>query len=113
MKISFTALFCFAAFLAFSVSVAAQNYSIEQYLSIKSAGSPQFSTDGKSIAYLTNVSGTQQIWIVDIAAGTPKQLTNYEDNIGFVRWLADGNILFGKARGGDENTQFFAMKADG
>jgi len=113
MKISFTALFCFAAFLAFSVSVAAQNYSIEQYLSIKSAGSPQFSTDGKSIAYLTNVSGTQQIWVVDLAGGKPQQITNYDDNIGFFRWLPDGTMFFGKAKGGDENTQFFAMKADG
>jgi len=113
MKVSFTALFCFAAFLAFSVSVAAQNYSIEQYLSIKSAGSPQFSTDGKSIAYLTNVSGTQQIWVVDLAGGKPQQITNYDDNIGFFRWLPDGTMFFGKAKGGDENTQFFAMKADG
>src|SRR4029079_1995766 len=113
MKISFTALFCFAAFLAFSVSVAAQNYSIEQYLSIKSAGSPQFSTDGKSIAYLTNVSGTQQSWVVDLAGGKPQQITNYDDNIGFFRWLPDGTMFFGKAKGGDENTQFFAMKADG
>ena len=113
MKVSFTARFCFAAFLAFSVSVAAQNYSIEQYLSIKSAGSPQFSTDGKSIAYLTNVSGTQQIWVVDLAGGKPQQITNYDDNIGFFRWLPDGTMFFGKAKGGDENTQFFAMKADG
>ena len=100
MKVSFTARFCFAAFLAFSVSVAAQNYSIEQYLSIKSAGSPQFSTDGKSIAYLTNVSGTQQIWVVDLAGGKPQQITNYDDNIGFFRWLPDGTMFFGKAKGG-------------
>lgn len=92
---------------------AAQPYSIEQYLSIKSAGSPTFSPDGKAIAYLTNVTGTQQIWAVDLAGGKPRQITNYEDNIGFVRWLPDGKILFGKARGGDENTQFHVMNADG
>ena len=95
-------------------SIWAQNYTIQQYLSIKSAGSPTFSPDGKSIAYLTNVTGTQQVWVVDMPNGKPRQLTNYEDNVGFVRWLGDGSgLIFGKAKGGDENTQFYWMKPDG
>jgi dipeptidyl aminopeptidase/acylaminoacyl peptidase len=102
-------LFCTAAVSILS----AQPYTIQQYLNIKSAGSPRFSPDAKSIAYLTNITGTQQIWAVDLSNGKPKQLTNFEDNVGFFRWLADGNILFGKAKGGDENTQFFLMRADG
>ena len=106
--------FRYLAFLAvLSLSAFAQPYSIQQYLNIKSANAPTFSPDGKSVAYLTNTTGTQQIWVTNTTGATPKQLTNYEDNIGFVRWLADGNILFGKAKGGDENTQFFVMKADG
>ena len=49
-----------------------------------------------------------------LPAGSPLQLTNYDDNISFVRWLGDGSgIIFGKAKGGDENTQFFWMKPDG
>lgn len=97
-----------------SLSVFAQTYSIQQYLNIKSAGSPTFSPDGKQIAYLTNATGTSQVWVIDLPNGTPKQLTNYEDNVGFVRWLPDGSgIIFGKARGGDENTQFYWMKPDG
>ena len=95
-------------------SIWAQNYTIQQYLSIKSAGSPTFSPDGKSIAYLTNVTGTQQVWAIDLPNGKPRQLTNYEDNVGFVRWLGDGSgLIFGKAKGGDENTQFYWMKPDG
>ena len=94
--------------------VSAQPYTIQQYLNIKSAGTPTFSADGKRIAYLTNVSGTSQIWTIELPKGQPKQLTNYDDNIGFVRWLPDDSgIIFGKARGGDENTQFFWMKTDG
>lgn len=94
-------------------SVPAKAYSIEQYLSIKSASSPQFSPDGAEIAYLTNITGTSQIWIADIKSGRMRQLTNFEDNISFVRWLPDGRLLFGKARGGDENTQFFLVPASG
>jgi dipeptidyl aminopeptidase/acylaminoacyl peptidase len=107
-----TRLFIFL--LVLSISAFGQSYTIEQYLNIKSAGSPSFSPDGKQIAYLTNVTGTTQVWVVDSLGGTPKQITNYDDNIGFVQWLGDGSgLIFGKARGGDENTQFFFMKADG
>jgi len=91
-----------------------QSYTIQQYLNIKSAGSPTFSPDGKRIAYLTNVTGTSQVWVIDLPNGTPKRLTNYDDNVSFVRWLGDGSgLIFGKAIGGDENTQFFWMKPDG
>lgn len=100
--------------LLFSAAVSAQPYTIQQYLSIKSAGSPSFSPDAKQLIYLTNTTGTTQVWKVDLPAGKPVQLTNYEDNIGFARWLPDGSgIVFGKARGGDENTQFYWMKPDG
>ncbi len=99
---------------AFCLSVSAQNYSIERYLNIRSAGSPNFSPDGKRIAFLTNITGTSQIWFVDANGGYPEQMTAYQDNVAFVRWSAKGNFLiFGKASGGDENTQFFWMSSDG
>jgi dipeptidyl aminopeptidase/acylaminoacyl peptidase len=104
----------FAVLFAASLFVAAQPYTIQQYLNIKSAGSPTLSPDGRRMAYLTNVSGTSQIWMTDLPGGAPKQITNYDDNVGFVRWLPDDSgLIFGKARGGDENTQFFWMKTDG
>ena len=97
-----------------SFSVVAQSYTIQQYLNIKSAGSPSFSPDGKHLIYLTNTTGTSQIWLTSISGGTPTQLTNYDDNISFARWVPNGSgIVFGKARGGDENSQFFWMKPDG
>jgi dipeptidyl aminopeptidase/acylaminoacyl peptidase len=112
MKRSFIALFLVSFFAA--AQAAAQPYTIQQYLSIKSAGSPTLSPDGRQLAYLTNTTGTTQVWQIDLPGGKPRQLTNYEDNVGFVRWLPDGSgIIFGKARGGDENTQFFWMRMDG
>ncbi|HEY2867217.1 MAG TPA: DPP IV N-terminal domain-containing protein, partial [Pyrinomonadaceae bacterium] len=103
-----------AVLLSLATLVPGQSYTIQQYLNIKSANSPTFSPDGRHLAYLTNVSGTAQVWAVDLPNGKPRQLTSYDDNVGFVRWLSDGNgIIFGKAKGGDENTQFFWMKPDG
>jgi dipeptidyl aminopeptidase/acylaminoacyl peptidase len=107
-------IFAIAVLYVLSGSGLAQNYTIQQYLNIKSAGSPTLSPDGRQMAYLTNTTGTSQVWVIDLPNGTPKQITNYEDNVGFVEWLPDGGgIIFGKARGGDENTQFYWMKPDG
>ena len=89
-------------------------YTIEQYLTIKSAASPSFSPDGRQIVYLSNTTGTTQVYAIAIAGGPAKQLTNFNDNVSFARWLGDGSgIVFGKAKGGDENTQFYWMKSDG
>ncbi len=104
--------FLFALFV-FCLPTLAQNYTIQQYLNIRSASSPALSPDGKRLAYLTNVSGTSQIWMIDLPNGAPKQITNYDDNIGFVKWSPGGNgLIFGKAKGGDENTQFFRLSGD-
>lgn len=118
----------FLAVAAFAVGVQAQvttkkaappvagpgPYSIEQYLTIKAAAGPSFSPDGRFLAHLSNETGTTQVYVTTVANRQKRQLTNYEDNVSFVRWLADGSgMIFGKARGGDENTQFFWMKPDG
>ena len=98
--------FCSVAF--------AQNYSIERYLNIRSAGSPTFSADGNRVAFLTNITGTSQIWMMAAGGGYPEQITAYQDNVGFVEWSPKGNgLIFGKASGGDENTQFFWLSNDG
>ena len=111
-KISFALFFLFVT--AFCISVFAQNYSIERYLNIRSAGSPAFSPDGKRIAFLTNITGTSQIWFVDANGGYPEQITSFDDNISFVEWLPDKKgLIFGKAVGGNENTQFFWLSKDG
>lgn len=107
-------LFVFAAIFLFATVSFAQPYTIQQYLSIKSAGSPDFSPDGKRIVYLTNATGTSQVWAVDTAGGKPEQLTFFDDNVSFVRWLPDNSgIIFGMARGGNENTQFYWMTPKG
>ncbi|RMH35091.1 MAG: S9 family peptidase [Acidobacteria bacterium] len=114
------AMIIFVSF-AFSI-VAQQKYTIQQYLSIRSATSPSLSPDGKRLVFLTNVSGTSQVWMIDLPSGVnlesanlkPRQLTDYEDNVSFVRFSPTGSgIVFGKSRGGDENTQLFWMSPDG
>lgn len=103
-----------AVLCALPVVPAAQSPTIEQYLKIRSTASPTFSPDNSHIAYLSNESGTWQVWSMPFSSWKPRQLTNYDDNVSFVRWLSDGSgIIFGKAVGGNENTQFYWMSPDG
>lgn len=100
--------------LVFSFSAAVGQYTIQQYLSIRSASSPSLSPDGRKLAYLSNASGTSQVWIKDLSTGEVQQLTFYEDNVSFVSFSPKGDgLVFGKARGGDENTQLFWVSVDG
>jgi hypothetical protein len=75
-----------AAFLFLLVLPAfGQEYTIQQYLNIKSAGSPSMSPDGREVAYLSNATGTMQVWATLISSPKPVQLTNYDDNVSFVK----------------------------
>lgn len=99
---------------AFAQNESSEKYTIQNYLNIRAASSPQFSPDSKRVAFLSNQSGTTQIYIVAASGSEPKQLTSYEDNISFVEFSPTSElILFGKASGGDENSQLFVMNADG
>jgi dipeptidyl aminopeptidase/acylaminoacyl peptidase len=90
------------------------DFPIERYLNIRAASSPTLDARGERVAFLMNVTGTAQVWSVAAAGGWPEQLTFYTDRVDFVRWSPDGTgLLFGKARGGDENAQLYWMSPDG
>ncbi|HEX8131220.1 MAG TPA: S9 family peptidase [Pyrinomonadaceae bacterium] len=95
-------------------SAGAEAFTIERYLNIRAASSPALAPAGDRVAFLLNVTGTPQVWSVGAAGGWPEQLTFYTDRVDFVRWSPDGTgLLFGKARGGDENAQLYWMSPDG
>lgn len=84
--------------------------SIARYLEIRSASAPHISPDGTQVAYLSNASGTSQVWVVQSAGGTPRQLTQYDDRVTFVDWSPDGRTLvFGKDTKGNERTQLHLL----
>lgn len=87
---------------------------IERYLNIRSASSPSLSPRGDRVAFLTNITGTAQVWIVGAQGGWPEQMTFYADKVDSVAWSPDGaGLVFTKSRGGDENAQLFWISADG
>jgi len=91
-----------------------QPFGIDRYLNIRSVSSPSIDSSGTRIAFLTNISGTPQVWMVNAQGGQPKQLTSYPDRVDFVSWAPDrSGLIFAKAIGGDENSQMYWMAPDG
>ncbi|MDT4951882.1 MAG: hypothetical protein QOJ02_20 [Acidobacteriota bacterium] len=96
------------------VSGKIEGYGIERYLNIRSASSPALSPKGDRVAFLTNITGTPQVWMTGADGGWPEQMTFYSDRVDFVRWSPDGSgLIFSKSRGGDENAQLFWLSPDG
>ncbi len=91
-----------------------ERFPIERYLNIRSASAPTLAPGGERIAFLSNVTGTAQVWSIAATGGWPEQLTFYPDRVDFVKWSPDGTgLIFGKAVGGDENAQLYWMSPDG
>ncbi len=101
-------------------SVGAQNltsrerFGIERYLNIRTATSSALSPTADRVAFLTNISGTPQVWMVGAEGGWPDQMTFFPDRVDFISWSPDGSgLIFGKSIGGDENAQLYWMAPDG
>lgn len=81
---------------------------------IQSATSPTLSPDGHRIAYLSNASGSPQIWVRDRRSGATRQVTSLPDPVGSVFWSPTADRLaYTVAPGGGLNTQIWVANADG
>ncbi|MBM3269046.1 MAG: S9 family peptidase [Candidatus Sericytochromatia bacterium] len=92
----------------------AEQYSIGQYLNIRSSAGGVFTPDGQDIVFLTAITGVPQIWRVPRNSGWPDQLTFYRDAVRHLTRSPAGDwLLFGKDAGGDERVQLYLTRFDG
>lgn len=80
-------------------------------------GEMQVSPDGKTVAYtvtkysLADNKGNADIYLVPVAGGTPKRLTNTPGSENTLNWRPDGKLTFISAEGGTD--QLYVINADG
>src|SRR5947209_6660454 len=71
---------------------------------------PSFSPDGTRIAFVSDLSGTPQAWIVPTTGGWPELITAFDDPVQDVSWSPDGSWLaVSVAPGGGMNAQIYRM----
>jgi dipeptidyl aminopeptidase/acylaminoacyl peptidase len=81
-----------------SIAVAQENrpFTIEELMKVRRVADPQVSPDGKTVAFTigdVNFDGNRvvnQIYVVSIAGGEPKQLTSGDRSASSPRWSPDG-----------------------
>jgi Tol biopolymer transport system component len=82
---------------------------------IASSGSdnnPAYSPDGRRIAFSSDRSGAENIWVCDSDGSNPVQLTSFESHTGTPRWSPDGRqLVFDSLEAGDWNV--YVIDADG
>ena len=72
---------------------------VDQILSLKRAGSPALSPDGRLVAYTMRTANWDdnafdtQIWLADAATGASRQLTNSKKSSQSPAWSPDGSRL--------------------
>jgi dipeptidyl aminopeptidase/acylaminoacyl peptidase len=75
---------------------------------------PSFSPDGRRIAFLSNMSGLPQAWVIDTPGGFPRLVTSFDDPVAVVKWSPDGeHLAISVAPGGGLNSQVYLVKLDG
>lgn len=85
-----------------------------KFLSIQSAFGPSFSADGRRVAFLSNITGVPQAWVMPNGGGWPNLLTFEKDRVvSFACSPVDDSLIFGRDIGGDENVQLYWIRLDG
>lgn len=87
---------------------------ILRYLNIQTALGPALSPDGKRMAFITDITGQRQLWVMDVAGGWPRQITFGSEGVQAHAWSPKGDWIFYSAdRGGNEREAFYLISPDG
>lgn len=90
------------------------NRAVTLMAKIGSATSPSFSPDGKRVAFVSNLNGIPQVWVMPADGGFPTLVTAFDDPVGFVSWSPDGAWLaLNVAPGGGFNEQIYVVRPNG
>jgi dipeptidyl aminopeptidase/acylaminoacyl peptidase len=84
--------------------------SIEKLYMTRNLGSTSWSPDGKSIAFISNISGRNNIWVVPSTGGWPTQLTISDQRQSSPTWSPDLKwIAFQSDYDGDEQWDIYLV----
>jgi len=93
-----------------NAQVETRSLTIEKLYMTRQVGRPTWSPDGKSIAFISNMSGRNNLWLVPAEGGWPVQLTVSDQRQASPAWSPDGKwIAFQSDYDGDEQWDIFLV----
>lgn len=93
-----------------NAQVEARSLTIEKLYMTRQIGGSTWSPDGKSIAFVSNISGRNNLWTVPAEGGWPVQLTISDQRQSSPAWSPDGKwIAYQSDNDGDEQWDIFMV----
>src|SRR5215471_11740416 len=87
-----------------------KNLTIEKLYMTRAIGGTTWSPDGKTIAFISNMSGRNNLWLVSAESGWPTQLTISHQRQAHPTWSPDGKwIAYQSDYDGDEQWDIFLV----
>lgn len=87
-----------------------KNLTIEKLYMTRAIGETTWSPDGKKIAFISNISGRNNLWLVPAEGGWPTQLTISDQRQFSPAWSPDGKwIAYQSDYDGDEQWDIFVV----
>ncbi|MGF1507780.1 MAG: hypothetical protein ACFB51_22055 [Anaerolineae bacterium] len=63
---------------------------VKHMAAVGSCWSPRISPDGSELAFISDLTGTPQVWTMPVEGGFPRMVTGTDDQITQVRWSTQG-----------------------
>lgn len=93
-----------------NAQVEPRSLTIEKLYMTRQIGRPTWSPDGKQIAFISNMSGRNNLWLVPAEGGFPVQLTVSDQRQASPTWSSDGKwIAYQSDYDGDELWDIFLV----
>ncbi len=93
-----------------NAQVEPRSLTIEKLYMTRQVGRPTWSPNGKSIAFISNMSGRNNLWLVPADGGWPVQLTVSDQRQASPAWSPDGKwIAYQSDYDGDEQWDIFLV----